>query len=84
MNQDWKHPPVDFKLPDVLEDDGWEDLFLFLKFVEMDLYEGELEIAEKVADGLQLSPEAVVDENQRERLVELIFLLHFTMNYKLI
>lgn len=50
----------------------------------MDLYEGELEIAEKVADGLQLSPEAVVDENQRERLVELIFLLHFTMNYKLI
>jgi hypothetical protein len=40
VNQDWKHPPVDFELPDVLEDDGGEDLFLFLELVEMDLYEG--------------------------------------------
>ena len=74
MDQHRQLLALNFELTDVLKDMGRQFLLLFLEVVHVYFEEGQFEVAVEVADGLQLSSKAIIDQNGRQRF--LVDLLH--------
>jgi hypothetical protein len=54
------------ELQDVVDDDWRETLLLFFEVVQVNFQEGYLQVTEESADGLQLAPKTIVDQNGRK------------------
>jgi hypothetical protein len=69
---------AELELLDLLEHFGRKCLLLLFEAIEVDFEERLLEVAAKVADGLHLSSEVVVDEGEGGLRIVLFFALHST------
>lgn len=69
---------------DMIEDHGGDVVHLLHKVFTVYLDEGEFKVAVEVADGLELSPEAVVDQDERKGFFYRILPQHTPMMPKFI
>jgi hypothetical protein len=69
---------VNFEPPQLLEHFGRKGLLLLFEAIEIYFEEGLLEVAAKVSDGLHLSSEVIVDEDEK-KLTGRLFDVHSTL-----
>lgn len=65
---------IDLELAQLPDDLSRQGLVYFFQVFEVYFVEGYFEVAEKVADGLQLTSEPVVDEDEGRRLIHTFYL----------